>query len=242
MMLPLAGTALGGVGVLVFRGPSARVLDAALGFTGGVMVAASVFSLIVPALERGSIVEVLAGFGLGAVTIAMLDRWVPHVHERFRERDHESNPMSSGSRRAAMLLSALTIHNVPEGAAVGVAFAAAGPELGVPIAVAIAVQNVPEGFAAGAPLVGGGLPLVVVAGIAALTGIVEPPAAIAAYAAVSVAAPLLAGALAFAGAAMIYVVVDELVPEMTARGNERVATGAFMAGFALMMVLDVTLG
>lgn len=242
MLLPFAGTAVGGLAILALRRPGPIALDAALGFTGGVMVAASVFSLLVPALERGALWEVLVGFGAGAAAIGVLDRWVPHVHERFRERGHRPDPTSGDAQRARLLLSALTIHNIPEGAAVGVAFAAGGAELGVPITVAITVQNVPEGFAAAAPLLGGRLSILAVAGVAAATGIVEPPAALLAYAAVSVAAPILAGALAFAAAAMLYVVVDELVPEMTARGNERIATAAFMAGFAVMMVLDVSLG
>lgn len=121
-------------------------------------------------------------------------------------------------------------------------FAAGGPELGVPIALAIGIQNVPEGFAAAAPLLATGTRRAQVAGVAALTGAVEPPAALVAFAAFSVAATLLPFGLAFAAGAMLYVVVDELVPESHARGNERAASVALLVGFALMLGLDNAFG
>jgi ZIP family zinc transporter len=189
----------------------------------------------VPALDEGTIVEVVAGIAAGGAVLVALDVVVPHVHLRFIERGHAD---VRGSRRATLLLSALTIHNVPEGMAVGVAFAAGGPELGVPIALAIGIQNVPEGFAAAAPLLGAGTSRRSAVGIAALTGAVEPPAALLAFAAFSFAAALLPFGLAFAAGAMLYVVVDELVPESHARGNERIASVALLAGFALMLALD----
>jgi ZIP family zinc transporter len=157
---------------------------------------------------------------------------------RFRERGHPAAEELAARRRATLLLSALTIHNVPEGLAVGVAFAAGGPELGLPLAIAIGVQNVPEGFAAAAPLVPAGSSPRAAAGVAALTGAVEPPAALLAYAAFELAGALLAGALAFAAGAMLYVVVDELVPESHGHGHEMAASLALIVGFALMMGLD----
>jgi ZIP family zinc transporter len=228
-------TAVGGLGLFLLQRPSDLLLDGLLGFTAGIMLAATAFSLLVPALDEGTIAEVVAGLAAGGALLLALDVVVPHVHLRFIERGHAD---VRGGRRAALLLSALTIHNVPEGMAVGVAFAAGGPELGIPIALAIGIQNVPEGFAAAAPLLETGTSRRRAVGVAALTGAVEPPAALLAFAAVSVASVLLPFGLAFAAGAMLYVVVDELVPESHARGNERVASVALLAGFALMLTLD----
>ncbi|HEU4943068.1 MAG TPA: ZIP family metal transporter [Gaiellaceae bacterium] len=230
-------TAVGGLGLLLVRDPSERLLDGLLGFTAGIMLAATAFSLLVPALDLGSVGEVVAGFAAGGAVLFGLDRLVPHVHARFAEPGHTLDPRK---RQAGLLLSALTIHNVPEGLAVGVAFAAGGTDLGVPIALAIGIQNIPEGFAAGAPLVRENRFLA--AGIAALTGIVEPPAALIAFAAFEVAGSLLPLGLGFAAGAMLYVIVDELVPESHLRGHDRLASGALLAGFALMMTLDNALG
>jgi ZIP family zinc transporter len=165
--------------------------------------------------------------------------FVPHVHLRFFERGHAD---VAAGRRAVLLLSALTIHNVPEGMAVGVAFAAGGPDLGIPIALAIGIQNVPEGFAAAAPLLAAGSSRRSAIGVAALTGAVEPPSALIAFATFSATAILLPFGLAFAAGAMLYVVVDELVPESHARGNERAASSALLVGFALMLALDNAFG
>jgi len=230
-----AGTAVGGLFLLVLPRPSELVLSVLLGFTAGVMLAATAFSLLVPALDLGSLHEVLAGFALGALLFAGLDAAVPHMHARFSERDH---PRVAERHRAALLLSALTLHNIPEGLAVGVAFAAGGSELGVPLAIAIGIQNVPEGFAAAAPLVASGARSLVAVGFAAATGAVEPPAAFAAFGAFDLVSGLLPAGLAFAAGAMLYVVVDELIPESHARKREREATLALMGGFALMLGLD----
>ena len=238
-----AATALGGLGLLVLRRPSARWLDGLLGFTAGIMLAATAFSLLVPALDLGEIWEVVLGFALGGATLAALDRYVPHLHLRFFERGHTlDDTRRRAFERAGLLVSALTIHNVPEGLAVGVAFAAGGSELGIPIALAIGIQNIPEGFAAAAPLIQTGVSRRAAAGVAALTGLVEPPAAFAAYFAFEAAAVLLPVGLAFAAGAMLYVIADELIPESHARGHERAATGALLTGFGLMMVLDNAFG
>lgn len=229
-----AGTAIGSVGLLALRRPSERLLDSLLGFTAGIMLAATAFSLLVPALDRGSLAEVLAGFAVGAACLALLDRVIPHAHIRFAERPASSPAL----QRATLLLAALTIHNVPEGLAVGVAFAAGGADLGIPIALAIGIQNIPEGFAAAAPLVGAGTRRRTAAAFAAATGAVEPPAAFAAFGALTVASSLLPFGLAFAAGAMLYVVVDELIPESHARGHEREASYALLAGFGLMLALD----
>jgi zinc transporter, ZIP family len=233
-------TGVGGLALLLMPRPTDYLLDVLLGFTAGVMLAATAFSLLVPALDEGTLAVVLGGVLVGGIALLALDVIVPHVHLRYVERGGPTDV--AVSRRAVLLLSALTIHNVPEGMAVGVAFAAGGPELGIPIALAIAIQNVPEGFAAAAPLLAAGTSRRGAIGVAALTGAVEPPAALIAFAAFSVAAILLPFGLAFAAGAMLYVVVDELVPESHARGNERAASVALLVGFALMLGLDNAFG
>lgn len=230
-------TGVGGLGLFLLPRPSNRLLDTLLGFTAGIMLAASVFSLLVPALDLGGAAEVVAGFGAGAAVIAVLDGLVPHMHLRFVEEGR-----GPGAHRTTLLLLAMTIHNVPEGMAVGVAFAAGGADLGVPIAIAIGIQNVPEGFAAVAPLAAGGVTRGRAFAIALATGAVEPPAAFAAFAAVDYAGALLPAGLGFAAGAMVYVVVDELIPESHSHGFERAASLALLAGFALMLVLDNAFG
>lgn len=233
---------VGGLGVLLLRRPAQRTLDALLGFTGGVMLAATAFSLLVPALDDGGVGPVLVGFAVGGAVIVALDRWVPHLHARRREGPREPMVESRQLHRARLLLVAMTIHNFPEGAAVGTAFAAGGTELGLPIAVAIAMQNVPEGFAVAAPLVAVGASRATAVLLALASGAVEPVAAFGAFAAFELFSSLLPYGLAFAAAAMLYVVVDEIVPESHARGHERVSSIALLAGFALMMTLDSALG
>lgn len=238
MLIPALGTIAGGAAILLAAPVADRWMDALLGFTGGVMLAAACFSLLVPALDAGTLGEVATGFVLGAAAMVTLDALVPHLHPRLARGRGAARPRGSPERGAVMLLSALTIHNIPEGLAVGVAFAAGGPEAGVPVALAITLQNVPEGFVAAVPLLGGGLTRGRVAATGGATGLVEPPAALLGFAAVSAGTLLLPYGLAFAAAAMIYVVVDELLPECFARGNERVATLGLLAGFLLMMALD----
>lgn len=234
-----AATGLGGLGLFLMPKPSDLLLDILLGFTAGVMLAASAFSLLVPALDEGTLAEVLVGVGAGGVALLALDAYVPHVHLRFTEHGRGDE---HAAHRATLLLSALTIHNIPEGLAVGAAFAAGGAELGVPIALAIGIQNIPEGFAAAAPLIDVGSSRRRAAAVAAATGAVEPIAALAALGAFGLANALLPFGLSFAAGAMLYVVVDELVPESHARGNERAATAALLVGFALMVALDNAFG
>jgi zinc transporter, ZIP family len=239
--VPGLATGVGGLALLAARSPSERTLDALLGFTAGVMLAATAFSLLVPALDRGAVPEVIVGFAAGAAAIAALDVLVPHAHARFRERGRPAAE-EHAERQAALLLSALTIHNIPEGLAVGVAFAAGGPELGIPIAIAIGIQNIPEGFAAAAPLLRTGMGIAPAIGVAALTGIVEPPMAALAFGSFELFDALLPLGLAFAGGAMLYVVIDELIPESHGHGNERAASFALLVGFALMLALDNAFG
>jgi ZIP family zinc transporter len=242
MVAPGLATGIGGLGLLIFGPQSDRSLDVLVGLTAGIMLAATIFSLLIPALERGGLVEVLVGFAVGGLLLARIDATIPHLHPRFFERNQATAADSDAHRKGVLLLSAMTIHNVPEGMAVGVAFAAGGIELGLPIAVAIGVQNIPEGFAAAAPLLKTGMSRGRVAAIGAATGLVEPPAALIAFTVASLGEVVLPFSLAFAAAAMLYVVVDELLPEAAARGHEREATLALFAGFMLMMALDVSLG
>lgn len=232
------GTAIGAPAIYLVRRPSARLLDTLLGFTAGVMLAAAMFSLLVPALDSGSLPMVVSGFALGFLVLALVDAVLPHMHERYRERGIARTMPAETTSRATLLLGAMTVHNIPEGMAVGVAFAAGGAEAGIPVALAIGIQNIPEGFVAVAPLarhVRDTWKLVVVG---AATGLVEPIAATAAYLAAGLVAGWLPGALAFASGAMIYVVVDELAPESQTHGFERNASLALLVGFSLMMVLD----
>jgi ZIP family zinc transporter len=229
-------TAVGGLFLFLSGRPSDRALDVMSGFTAGVMLAAANFSLLVPALDRGPLGAVAGGLLVGGLVFSVLDRVIPHIHMRFSERGHDAIP----GPRGLLTLSALTVHNVPEGMAVGLAFATGGPELGIPLALAIGIQNVPEGYAAAAPLAKGRSGFA--AGIAALTGMVEPPAAFLAFFSAHAVSALIVPALAFAAGAMLYVIVDELIPETEARGNERPATLALLVGFTLMLVLDNAFG
>jgi ZIP family zinc transporter len=237
LILPGLATGLGGLGVLAVPDPGDRLLATLLGFTGGIMLAAAVFSLLVPALDLGSLLEVAIGFVVGAGCIAVLDTVLPHAHARFAERSR-----SLAGDRSLLLLGALTIHNVPEGLAVGVAFAAGGSELGLPVAIAIGVQNIPEGFAATTPLLQAGVARASAIGVAVATGLVEPPAALFGYGAAEISEAVLPLSLAFAAGAMVYVVIDELVPESHSRGFERFATFGVVAGFVVMMSLDNAFG
>jgi zinc transporter, ZIP family len=233
-----SATMIGAAGLLVVgREARPRLLAALLGLTGGVMLAAASFSLLVPALDQGGVGEVVAGFLAGAGAVALLDRLLPHAH-RLATGDQAALADAEARRRGSLLLAAMTIHNVPEGLSVGVAFAVGGPEIGVPVAVAIGLQNIPEGFVAGVALLSSSLSRPKVAAIAGSTGLVEPVAAFAAFGAATAVGLVLSGALAFAAGAMVYVVVDELLPEAYGEGQVRAASLALVCGFGLMLFLD----
>jgi ZIP family zinc transporter len=249
-------TAAGASAVFFFRRPNRKVLDVMLGFSGGVMVAASFWSLLSPAVEhaeqqadRVPVWAVAAGgFLLGAAVIWVMDKTLPHLH-LFLKRDQAEGP-STTWRRSVLLVMAITLHNIPEGLAVGVAFGAAAlaPENGQALAAAavlalgIGIQNCPEGVAVAMPLRGDGMGRGMAFFYGQLSALVEPVAAVIGAAVVLYALPILPWALAFAAGAMIYVVVEELIPETTLAGNVDAATLAFMVGFTVMMTLDVALG
>jgi ZIP family zinc transporter len=232
LLFPGMLTGVGGILLLFWRRPSALGLHLGLALTGGVMIAASFFSLLLPAFSTGNKLVVLFAFLLGSLFMLFLDRLLPH---------HGASKEKSIKRRSRMILTALTIHNLPEGMAVGVAFAAGGMELGVPLAVAIALQNIPEGFAAGAVVRAGGGSGKRSALVSWMTGWVEPLAAILSYLLITQAGWLLEPALAFAAAAMIYVVIDELLPEAHTSAREDLVSLFFLFGFVIMMSLDILL-
>ncbi|QYZ80356.1 ZIP family metal transporter [Methanofollis formosanus] len=245
-------TALGAGTVFLTRGVDRRALDLMLGFAAGVMIAASYWSLLAPAIELSAGLGVpvwlppAAGFLAGGLVMWGIEALLPYLH--LDAVDGAPGAGNPGLRRGSlMLILAVTIHNIPEGLAVGVGFgalAAAHPSAtlagAVGLAVGIGLQNFPEGMAVSMPLRREGVSRLRSFWYGQLSGVVEPVAAVVGAAAVIVAAPVLPYALAFAAGAMIFVVAEEVIPE--AQGSPRLATLGVLAGFAVMMVLDVALG
>jgi len=243
-----------GAGLVFFaRHANRRLLDAMLGFSGGVMIAASYWSLLAPAIEisenTGNIawLPAVIGFLLGGACLWSLDKILPHLHLGFRIEEAEG--VKTHWRRSVLLVMAITMHNIPEGLAVGVAFGGviAGVEAtsvtaAVALAIGIGIQNFPEGVAVAMPLREAGMSRIKSFWYGQLSAIVEPIAAVAGAAAVIYVAPILPFALSFAAGAMIFVVVEELIPESHRAGNVDLSTVSLMLGFAIMMTLDVALG
>jgi len=242
-------TGIGALPGLVFRNLSRRVLDALLGFAAGVMLAATAFSLVVPGIAYGeriyggsawAVAAVVAGILLGAVFLDRLDKWIPHDHF---VKGHEGP--SSSLRKTWLFVLAITLHNFPEGLAVGVGFGGGTDEAvaeGTALALGIGLQNLPEGLAVFLPLVREGYGRGRALGIAAATGLVEPVAGALGAGLVAVFAPVLPLAMAFAAGAMLFVISDEIIPETHRGGHERLATFGVMVGFVVMMAMDVLLG
>lgn len=246
-------TALGAGLVFFFREIERRVLDAMLGFAAGVMIAASFWSLLAPAILLSAdsglpkFVPALVGFLAGGAFLWGVDRVLPHLHIGFPIEEAEGLPTSW--RRSVLLTLAITLHNIPEGLAVGVAFGALAADLpgatlagAIALALGIGIQNFPEGAAVSVPLRREGLSRRKSFAYGQLSGLVEPAAGVLGAAAVVLARPILPYALGFAAGAMIYVVVEELIPEAQRDQNTHIATFGAMLGFAVMMVLDVALG
>ncbi len=246
-------TALGAAAVFVARDFSKRTMDTMLGFAAGVMIAASYWSLLAPAIEMsqgGSVpawFPALVGFIAGGVFLRGIDLVLPHLHPGAPECEAEGLP--STFKRITLLVLAITMHNFPEGLAVGVAFGATAAGLpsanmagAIALALGIGIQNFPEGMAVSMPLRREGMSPFKSFWYGQLSAVVEPIAAVIGAAAVLVAQPILPYALAFAAGAMIFVVVEELIPESQRGGNTDWATMGAMLGFAAMMVLDVGLG
>jgi ZIP family zinc transporter len=246
-------TALGAALVFLASGVSRKLLDAMLGFAAGVMIAASFWSLLAPAVELSAELGAppwlppAVGLLTGGLTLAMIDRLLPHLHPGMPDSAAEGLP--TPWRRTTLLVLAITLHNIPEGLAVGVAFGAAADGVGaattasaVALALGIGLQNFPEGVAVAMPLRGGGLSRLKSFWYGQLSGAVEPIAAALGAALIAVSRPLLPYALSFAAGAMLFVVIEELIPESQSNGNTDLATACALGGFAAMMVLDVALG
>ena len=244
-------TALGASFVFFFKNMNRVVLDGMLGFTGGVMVAASFWSLLAPAIEMTAgegfikVIPASVGFFLGALFIFGLDKVLPHLHINFQESEGVKSPW----QRTTLLVLAITLHNIPEGLAVGVLFggvAAGIPEASIAgaltLAIGIGIQNFPEGIAVSMPLRRMGMSRRKSFIYGQASALVEPVAGVLGAVAVTFFTPLLPYALAFAAGAMIFVVVEEVIPETQQDNNTDIATLGFIGGFIVMMMLDVALG
>ena len=248
-----AVTALGAALVFTARDISKRVLDMMLGFAGGVMIAASYWSLLAPAIEMSegkdipAWVPAVVGFLLGGIFLRGIDKVLPHLHLGFPVEEAEG--VKTSWQRTTLLILAITMHNIPEGLAVGVAFGALAAGLpsatlgaAIALAIGIGIQNFPEGLAVSMPLRREGMSRGKSFWYGQLSAIVEPIAGVIGAAAVIIAQPILPYALAFAAGAMIFVVIEEVVPESQRGGNTDLATMGGMVGFAVMMLLDVAFG
>jgi ZIP family zinc transporter len=246
-------TALGAASVFFFRTVNRKVLDGMLGFAAGVMIAASYWSLLAPAIEMAEEaggpgwIPAAVGFLLGGAFLWGVDAVLPHLHIGYPTEEAEG--LQTSWRRSVLLVLAITLHNFPEGLAVGVAFGAVAAGLpaaslagAAALALGIGLQNFPEGMAVSVPLRREGMSRLKSFWYGQMSGLVEPIAGVLGAAAVLLMKPILPYALAFAAGAMIYVVVEELIPESQLETSTDVATVGSMLGFALMMTLDVALG
>ncbi|HXK47641.1 MAG TPA: ZIP family metal transporter [Deltaproteobacteria bacterium] len=246
-------TALGAGVVFFFRDVNKRLLDGMMGFAAGVMIAASFWSLLMPAIEMAGESGLPAwfpasvGFLVGGLFLSAIDRVLPHLHMGFPMEEAEG--IRTGWQRSTLLVLAITLHNIPEGLAVGVAFGAVGADLpsaslagATALAIGIGIQNFPEGTAVAAPLRREGMSRLRSFWYGQLSGLVEPMAGVIGAAAVIIMRSILPYALAFAAGAMMYVVVEELIPESQLDKNTHIATMGVMLGFAVMMILDVAFG
>lgn len=246
-------TAMGAAVVFFFKSVNRKVLDAMLGFAAGVMIAASYWSLLAPAIEMAqelslpSWVPATTGFLMGGVFLRLVDMVLPHLHIGFPMDEVEG--LKTTWQRSVLLVLAITLHNLPEGLAIGVAFGAVAAGLpsatlagALALALGIGIQNLPEGAAVSVPLRREGMSKLKSFWYGQLSAVVEPIAGVLGAAAVLIMKPILPYALAFAAGAMIYVVVEELIPESHVGKNADIATMGAMLGFAVMMTLDVALG
>ena len=235
------GTALG----FLFKNISHKFSDIVLSFAAGVMLAAAVIGLILPSLEYGGdwgILMTIAGIFAGALCLNLFDRLVPHLH-KLSGTDQETHPGGTAKLNKVLLfVTAIAIHNLPEGIAAGVGFGTGNNAEALTVAGGIALQNIPEGMVIIGPMLAAGIKPRRTFLIAAATGIVEVFGTLLGFFAVSLSAAVLPLALAFAGGTMLYVISDEMIPETHAHGSERGATYALLVGFCVMLITDFFLG
>ena len=238
-------TVFGAVVGVIFKKISHTFSDIVLSFAAGVMLAAAVVGLVLPSLEYGggkiSIIVTVAGIFAGAACLNLIDKLVPHIH-KVAGGSETSEGNTQRLSKVFLFVSAIAIHNLPEGIAAGVGFGSGDPEQAMIIAGGIALQNIPEGMIIIAPMLSAGVKPRKTFICAMVTGLVEVVGTLIGYFAVSVASAILPFALAFAGGTMLYVISDEMIPETHAHGNERGATYALLVGFCVMLVTDFLLG
>ena len=235
----MIGSAIG----FIFKKISHKFSDIVLAFAAGVMLAASVLGLILPSLEYGGkfgLIITIAGIFCGAFCLSAIDRLVPHLH-RLVGVDHEANAGKGNVDKILLFVTAIAIHNLPEGIAAGVGFGSGDISDALLIAGGIALQNIPEGMVIIGPMLAAGISPRRTFIAAMATGMVEVVGTLLGYFAVSVASIILPFALAFAGGTMLYVISDEMIPETHAHGSEQGATYALLVGFCVMLISDVVL-
>ncbi len=251
--MPIVITALGVGGAtiigsllgFIIKKPSHKLNDIILSFAAGVMLAAAVVGLIIPSINvdnKLSIIVTIVGIVLGALSLNLIDKIVPHLH-RIVGADIENHPENSNRLNKVLLfVIAIAIHNLPEGIAAGVSFGSGDFGRAISVTLGIALQNIPEGMIIIAPLLASGLSKKKTFLIASITGVVEVLGTFIGYFAVSISSIILPFALAFAGGTMLYVISDEMIPETHAHGNERAATYALIIGFVVMLLMDFLIG
>ncbi|MBM7869061.1 ZIP family zinc transporter [Clostridium pascui] len=242
----LAGisTGIGAIPIFFTKKVSHKYLDAMLGFAAGVMLAATCFSLIIPSINYGggnieAVLVTSGGILSGGIMLDLIDKYAPHQHYLFNKK---SEGRASNLTKVWLFIIAITIHNFPEGLAVGVGFGGNNINDGISLAVGIALQNMPEGLAVGLALIRENYSAKKSFFIALLTGLVEPVGGVIGVSLVSIAKPILPFILALAAGAMLFVISDEIIPETHEHGYERIATYGLLIGFIIMMIMDVTLG
>ncbi len=240
-------TGIGSLGVFFFKSLSVKLEDGLISFAAGIMLAASFFSLILPAIEYGeamfhsaniAVIIAISGILCGALALFLMNRYLPHEHFLA---GHEGPDLKTISRIWLFVI-AITIHNFPEGMAVGVGFAGGDIDNGMSLATGIGIQNIPEGMAVSISLLSIGYSRTLSFFIGFLTGLAEPIGGLFGSLAVSYAGPLMPWFLAFAAGAMLFIISHEIVPETHRRGFENLATFSLLIGFVCMMYLDTTLG
>ena len=236
-------TVIGAIIGFLFKKLSHTFSDIVLSFAAGVMLSAAVIGLIIPSVEYGGkfgLLITVAGIFAGAICLNLIDRLVPHLH-KMAGVDSETHTNGNLSK-VLLFVSAIAIHNLPEGIAAGVGFGSGDTTQALIIAGGIALQNIPEGMVIIAPMLAAGVKPSRTLVLAILTGVVEIIGTLIGYFAVNIASAILPFALAFAGGTMLYVISDEMIPETHSHGHERGATYALLVGFCLMLVTDVLLG